>query len=57
METFAKEPKLKKLLRELKSTPVRLLQKLTGFCRMSVPASLLRLDTLLRHNLQMCAFS
>ena len=47
METFAKEPKFGKLLRELKST---------GFCRMSVTASLLRLGVLLRDNLQMGAF-
>ena len=34
-----------------------LLQKSTGFCRMSVNASLLRLGALLRDNLQMGAFS
>ena len=34
-----------------------LLKKPTGFCRMSVTASLLRLGTLLRDNLQMGAFS
>ena len=31
--------------------------KSTGFCRMSVTASLLRLGASLRDNLQMCAFS
>ena len=34
-----------------------LLKKFTGFCRMSVTASLLRLGALLRDNLQMGAFS
>ena len=34
-----------------------LLKKSTGFCRMSVTASLLRLGDLLRDNLQMGAFS
>ena len=34
-----------------------LLKKSTGFCRMSVTASLLRLGALLRDNLQMGAFS
>ena len=57
-ETFAKEPKFGKLLRELKSTPVSCSQKKsTGFCRMSVTASLLRLGVLLRDYLQMGAFS
>ena len=57
METFAKEPDLKKLLLELKSTPVRRYKKsLLVFCRMSVTASLLRLGALLQDNLQMGAF-
>ena len=34
-----------------------LLKKSTGFCRMFVTASLLRLGALLRDNLQMGAFS
>ena len=34
-----------------------LLKKSTGFCHMSVTASLLRLSDLLRDNLQMGAFS
>ena len=34
-----------------------LIKKSTGFCRMSVTASLLRLGALLRDNLQMGAFS
>ena len=34
-----------------------LLKKSTGFCRMFVTASLLRLGALLRNNLQMGAFS
>ena len=34
-----------------------LLEKSTGFCRMSVTASLLRLGALLQDNLQMGAFS
>ena len=34
-----------------------LLKKSTGFCHMSVTASLLRLGALLRDNLQMGAFS
>ena len=33
-----------------------LIQKSTGFCHMSVTASLLRLSALLRNNLQMGAF-
>ena len=42
METFAKEPKFAKFLRELKSTLVRVsLKKSTGFSRMSVTVSLL----------------
>ena len=58
MGTFAKEPEFLKLLRELKSTPVRRYKKKsTGFCRMSVTASLMRLGALLRDNLQMGAFS
>ena len=36
---------------------VVLLKKFTGFCRMSVTASLLRLGALLWDNLQICAFS
>ena len=34
-----------------------LIKKSTGFCRMSVAASLMRLGALLRDNLQMDAFS
>ena len=42
METFAKKPEFLKLLRELKSTPVRhYKKKFTGFSRMSVMANLL----------------
>ena len=37
-------------------TRVVLLKKSTGFCRMSVTESLLRLGALLQDNLQMCAF-
>ena len=33
-----------------------LIKKSTGFCRMPVTSSLLRLGALLRDNLQMCAF-
>ena len=53
METFAKKPKVGKLLRELKSVS---LKKSTGFYRMSVTAILLRLGALLRDNLQMGDF-
>ena len=35
-ETFAKEPKLAKLLRELKPTPVLHNKKVHCFCRLSV---------------------
>ena len=42
METFSKEPKFAKFLRELKSTLVRVsLKQSTGFSRMSVTVSLL----------------
>ena len=34
-----------------------LIKRFTGFCRMSVTASLMRLGALLRDNLQMGAFS
>ena len=51
------KPKFRKLLRELKSMPVRCYyKKSTGFCRMSVNVSLLRLGALPRNNLQMGGF-
>ena len=37
--------------------PAVLIKKSTGFCRMSVTASLMRLGAFLRDNLQMGAFS
>ena len=44
-ETFAKEPNLAKLLRELKQTPVSYNEKRsTGFCRMPVMANLMRFE-------------
>ena len=48
-KTFAKEPKLAKLLWEQKSTPFAVsLRKPNGFSRMSVTASWLCLGALLR---------
>ena len=57
-ETFAKEPKFWKIIARAKvDARAVLLWKSTGFCRMSVTVSLLRLGALLRDNLQMGAFS
>ena len=47
MKTFAEEPKFGKLLRVL---------KITGFCRISITAGLMRLGALLLDNLQMGVF-
>ena len=46
METFAKEPELLKLLLAQVDARAVLQQKPTGFCCMSVTASLLRLGAL-----------
>ena len=52
METFTKEPKLAKLMRDQKSTPVRYHKKMsTGFARMSVSLNLLCFGALLQDNL------
>ena len=57
MKIFAKEPKLAKLLRELKSTPVRYYKKSTDFlvC-LCVTAFFCVLGALLRDNMLMDAF-
>ena len=50
-ETFAKAPKLVKLLRELKSTPMQCHKKSTGSSGMFVALNLLRFGALLRDNM------
>ena len=52
METFAKEPKLVKLVRELKLMPVRCYKKsFIGFSPMFVIPGLLRFGALLQDNM------
>ena len=50
-ETFAKAPKLVKLLRELKSTPMQCHKESTGSSGMFVALNLLRFGALLRDNM------
>ena len=55
---FYQERKLLKIIATAKvDARAVLLKKFTGFCRMSVTASLPRLSALLRDNLQIGAFS
>ena len=56
-ETFAKEPKLAKLFRKRKSTPVQFHKKMCiGLSYMSVILNLLHFGALLWESLQMGAF-